>query len=59
MEYFVEKQHSIQQMKSKKGLYIMFFSDDELMFLAEITSDDFDEWVSHMEEDFRMQENSI
>ena len=59
MEYFVEKQHSIQQMKSKKGLYIMVFSEDELMFLAEITSDDFDEWVSHMEEDFRMQENSI
>ena len=46
-------------MKSKKGLYIMVFSEDELMFLAEITSDDFDEWVSHMEEDFRMQEKSI
>ena len=46
-------------MKNKKGLYIMVFSEDELMFLAEITNDDFDEWVSHMEEDFRMQENFI
>ena len=46
-------------MKSKKGLYIMVFSEDELMFLAEITSDDFDEWVSHMVEDFCMQEKSI
>ena len=29
----------------------MAFNQDELVFLAEICSNDFDTWVEHMEED--------